>query len=79
MALRSGHSVSVEDLVEGEQAGRLGAVHRIPPVAHEVLLVENGPRWTEHRVLATVRVADVENLREKEMCLFSMNECACCQ
>lgn len=53
-----------------------GSVHRVeeggilagevvPPVTHEVLLVEDRAVGTEERVLAAVAVADVEHLRDE--------------
>lgn len=53
--------------VHGVEERRVLAREVVPPVAHEVLLVEHRAVGTEERVLAAVAVADVEHLRHK-MC-----------
>ena len=57
--------VLVDELVERVEARARGAVHVVPPVADEVLLVEHGAVGTEEAVGVTVRLAHVESLKKK--------------
>ena len=56
---------TVDDSDVGVEAVELsggGAVEVVPPVTHEVLLVEHGAVGAEEGVLAAVSLADVEHL-----------------
>ena len=57
--------VLVDELVERVEARARGAVHVVPPVTDEVLLVEHGAVGTEEAVGVTVRLTHVESLPKK--------------
>ena len=58
--------VLVEELVEAEEVLAGGAVHVVPPVADEVLLVEDGAVGAQESVEVAVGLAHVEHLRREE-------------
>ena len=58
--------VLVEELVEAEEVLAGGAVHVVPPVADEVLLVEDGAVGAQESVEVPVGLAHVEHLRREE-------------
>lgn len=53
--------------VEFEEVGRLGAVDIVPPVAHDVLLVEDRPLGAQEVVLRVPRLAHVEHLEWRKI------------
>ncbi len=57
--------VLVEELVEAVEVLAGGAVHVVPPVADEVLLVEDGAVRAEEGVEVAVSLAHVEDLKER--------------
>ena len=61
-ALFTGGVVLVDELVQRVEVGRRAAVHVVPPVADEVLLVEHGAVRAEEAVEVAVRLAHVEHL-----------------
>ena len=60
--------VLVQELVETVEVGLVGTVHVVPPVADEVLLVEDGPVGAEEAVGGAVGLAHVEGLRTERPC-----------
>lgn len=52
----------IDELVERVEAGTGGTVDVVPPVADEVLLVEDGSVGTQEAVRVAVRLAHVESL-----------------
>ena len=57
--------VLVEELVESVEVGLGRAVHVVPPVADEVLLVEDGAVGAQEAVGGAVGLAHVEHLRRE--------------
>ena len=60
--------VLVDELVEAVEVLDVAAVGVVPPVADEVLLVEDGPVGAEEAVGGAVGLAHVEGLRTERPC-----------
>ena len=58
-------SIFIDALVDVEECGSLRAVHLVPPVAHQVALVEQRAHGAQERVLPAAELAHVEDLQKK--------------
>ena len=53
----------VDEFIEGVEVGRSCTIDVVPPIANEVLLVENGSIGAQKGIKVTIRLAHVKDLK----------------